>query len=93
MRRKIEFFGPKYNKINYYELPMDRKDESKWYSWMVKMLENGFKNNHFYTKVELIDADENPVIIHYAWDRYLNKNISKYEEVKNYYAKLSGLIN
>lgn len=93
MRRKIEFFGPKYNKINFYESPMDRKDESKWYSWMVKMLENGFKNNHFYTKVELIDADENPVIIHYAWDRYLNKNISKYEEVKNYYAKLSGLIN
>jgi hypothetical protein len=93
MRRKIEFLGPRYNKINFYESPMDRKDESKWYSWMVEMLRNGFKNNHFYTKEELIDADENPVIIHYAWDRYLNKNVSKYEEVKNFYAKLSGLIN
>ena len=93
MRRKIEFLGPRYNKINFYESPMDRKDESKWYSWMVEMLRNGFKNNHFYTKEELIDADENPVIIHYAWDRYLNKTISKYEEAKNFYAKLSGLIN
>ena len=93
MRKKIEFLGPRYNKINFYESPMDRKDESKWYSWMVEMMKNSFKNNHFYTKGELIDADENPVIIHYAWDRYLNKNISKYEEVKNFYAKLSGLIN
>ena len=93
MRKKIEFLAVRYNKINFYESSMDRKDESKWYSWMVEMLKNGFKNNHFYTKEELIDADENPVIIHYAWDRYLNKTISKYEEAKNFYAKLSGLIN
>jgi lipopolysaccharide biosynthesis glycosyltransferase len=93
MRKKIEFLAVRYNKINFYESSMDRKDESKWYSWMVEMLKNGFKNNHFYTKEELIDADENPVIIHYAWDRHLNKTISKYEEAKNFYAKLSGLIN
>lgn len=92
MRKKIEFFGPRYNKINFYESQYDRTDESKWYKWMTEMLKNSFKSNHFYTKEELLDADENPVIIHYAWDRYLNKNISRYEEVKNFYAKLSGLI-
>ena len=31
LRRKIEFFHPIYNKINYYEKDEDKNDESKWY--------------------------------------------------------------
>lgn len=38
MRKKIEFFHPKYNKINYYENPEDKSDETKWYSWVIETL-------------------------------------------------------
>ncbi len=34
MRKKIGFFKPKYNKINFYENSVDRYDETKWYSYM-----------------------------------------------------------
>ena len=88
MRKKIEFFHPKYNKISFYENPEDKSDESKWYPWVVEALKIGEKNNHFYTKEELIEADNNPVIIHYAWEKSLNKVVKKYEEDKQFYAKL-----
>ena len=91
MRKKIEFFHPKYNKINYYENPEDKSDETKWYSWVVETLKIGEKYNHFYTKEELIKADDDPVIIHYAWEKQLNKTVKKYEEDKNFYAKLLGI--
>ena len=88
MRKKIEFFHPKYNKINFYEKPEDRFKEEKWYPWVTEALKLGEKNNHFYTKEELVEADNDPVIIHYAWDTQLNKVIKKYEDDKNFYAKL-----
>ena len=88
MRKKIEFFHPKYNKINYYENPEDKNDETKWYPWVKEALKIGEKNNHFYTKEELIEADKDPVIIHYAWEAQLNKVIKKYEDEKNSYAKM-----
>ena len=91
MKRKIEFFHPKFNKINYYEKEEDRNDESKWYPWVIETLKQTEKNNHFYTKDELLDADKNPVIIHYYWEKKLNKEISKYESDKKFYAKLVGL--
>ena len=91
MRKKIEFFHPKYNKINFYENPADKDDESKWYSYMQQTIKMGEKNNHFYTKEELLEADQDPVIVHYYWDQALNKVIVKYEEEKRNYAKLSGL--
>ena len=88
MRKKIEFFHPKYNKISFYENPEDKSDESKWYPWVVEALKIGEKNNHFYSKEDLIEADNNPVIIHYAWEKQLNKVVKKYEEDKQFYAKL-----
>ena len=88
MRKKIEFFHPKYNKINFYEKPKDRFKEEKWYPWVSEALKLGEKNNHFYTKEELVEADNDPVIIHYAWDTQLNKVIKKYEDEKNFYAKM-----
>ena len=88
MRKKIEFFHPKYNKINFYEKPEDRFKEEKWYPWVTEALKLGEKNNHFYTKEELVEADNDPVIIHYAWDTQLNKVIKKYEDEKNFYAKM-----
>ena len=88
MRKKIEFFHPKYNKINFYEKPEDRFKEEKWYPWVSEALKLGEKNNHFYTKEELVEADNDPVIIHYAWDTQLNKVIKKYEDEKNFYAKM-----
>ena len=91
MRKKIEFFNPKFNKINYYENPEDKSDETKWYSWVIETLKIGEKYNHFYTKEELIKADDDPVIIHYAWEKQLNKTVKKYEEDKNFYAKLLGI--
>ena len=93
MRRKIEFFHPKYNKFNFYEKPEDKDDKSKWYPWMEQTLNLGNKNNHFYTREELIEADKDPVIIHYIWDRHLNKVIKKYEEDKEFYGKLIGINN
>ena len=91
MRKKIEFFHPKFNKINFYENPVDRDNESKWYDYMQQTLKLGEKNNHLYTKEELLEADENPVIIHYYWDKALEKVIVKYEEDKKEYAKLCEL--
>jgi len=91
MRKKIEFFHPKYNKINFYENTEDKNDESKWYSWIKETLKICERNNHFYTKEELIQADNNPVIIHYQYDNKLNKVVKKYEEDKSFYAKLVGI--
>ena len=91
MRKKIEFFHPKFNKINFYENPVDRDNDSKWYEYMQQTLKLGEKNNHLYTKEELLEADENPVIIHYYWDKALEKIIVKYEEDKKEYAKLCEL--
>ena len=91
LRKRIEFFHPKYNKINYYEKDEDRNDESKWYKWMEQTLKIGSRNNHFYNKEELIEADKDPVIIHYAWDRYLHKTIKKYEEDIQFYGNLTGI--
>ena len=91
LRRKIEFFDPRFNKINYYEKEEDKNNESKWYYWMKKVLKMGNRNNHFYTKEELIEADKDPVIIHYAWDRYLQKNVDKYEKEKQFYGNLTGI--
>ena len=58
---------------------------------MDQTLKIGSRNNHFYTKEELIKADDDPVIIHYAWEKQLNKTVKKYEEDKNFYAKLLGI--
>ena len=91
MRKKIEFFHPKFNKFNFYENPVDRENDSKWYQYMQQTLKLGEKNNHLYTKEELLEADENPVIIHYYWDKALEKIIVKYEEDKKEYAKLCEL--
>ena len=91
LRRKIEFFHPKYNKINFYEKEEDKNDESKWYWWMEQNLKIGSRNNHFYTKEELIEADRDPVIIHYAWDRYLYKTVDKYEKEKQFYSNLTRI--
>ena len=91
MRKKIEFFHPRYNKINFYENTEDKNDESKWYSWITETLKICERNNHFYTKEELIQADNNPVIIHYQYDNKLNKVVKKYEEDKSFYAKLVGI--
>lgn len=91
MRKKIEFFNPKFNKINYYENPEDKSDETKWYSWVIETLKIGEKYNHFYTKEDLIKADNDPYIIHYAWEKQLNKTVKKYEEDKSFYANLLGI--
>ena len=91
LRKKIEFFHPKFNKINYYEKEEDKNDETKWYWWIDQTLKIGSRNNHFYTKEDLIEADKNPVIIHYAWDRYLLKTIDKYEKDKQFYANLTEI--
>ena len=91
MRKKIEFFHPKYNKISFYENPEDKSDETKWYPWVVEALKIGERNNHFYTKEDLIEADNNPIIIHYAWDRYLYKTVDKYEKEKQFYCNLTRI--
>jgi lipopolysaccharide biosynthesis glycosyltransferase len=91
MRKKIEFFHPRFNTINFYENPSDKNDESKWYPYMLQTIKMGEKNNHFYSKEELLEADNNPVIVQYYWDKLLNKVIAKYEEEKKNYGKLCGL--
>ena len=91
MRKKIEFFHPRFNKINFYENPTDKNDETKWYPYMQQTIKMGEKNNHFYSKEELLEADNDPVIVQYYWDKLLNKVITKYEDEKKNYAKLSGL--
>ena len=92
MRKKIEFLNPKFNKINFYENDEDKNDETKWYPWVAETFEYGEKNNHFYTKEDLLSADSEPVIINYLWDNQLNKKVKKYEEEKNKYAKINGFI-
>ena len=91
MRRKVEFFNPKFNKINYYENPEDKNNENKWYPWVFQTLEQSHKSNHFYTKEELMAADDDPVIIQYAWEKKLNKVVKKYEDDKTFYGELIGL--
>ena len=91
MRRKIEFFHPKYNKINFYETPEDKGNEQKWYPWVIETLKQSEKNNHIYTKLELMEADNDPVIIHYAWEKQLNKTVKKYEDDKKAYGQIVGL--
>ena len=90
-RKKIEFFHPKFNKINFYENPSDKDDETKWYTFMQLTIKLGEKNNHIYTKEELMEADRDPTIIHYYLDKSLDKTIVKYEEEKKEYAKLCEL--
>ena len=46
------------------------------------------KNNHFYTKQELIEADQDPVIINYSFDKQLNKESKKYREDISFYSNL-----
>ena len=90
MKRKIEFFHPKFNKINYYEKPEDKLDETKWYPWVSEFIKLSERNNHFYTKQDLLEADQDPVIIQYSYEKILNKESKKYEEDKSFYANLLG---
>lgn len=91
MRKKIEFFHPKYNKINFYEKPEDKNDESKWYPWIIETLKQSEKNNHFYTKEEIMEADNDPTIVQYLWEKQLNKNITKYEDDLKFYGNMAGI--
>ena len=91
MRKKIEFFHPRYNKINFYEKPEDKNDDSKWYPWIIETLKQSEKNNHFYTKEEIIEADNDPTIVQYLWEKKLNKNITKYEDDLKFYGNLAGI--
>ena len=90
MRKKIEFFHPKFNKINFYENDEDKNDESKWYPWVAETMKYGEKNNHFYTKEDLLAADGEPFIVNYLWENQLNKKVKKYEEEKDKYAKINS---
>ena len=90
MRKKIEFFNPKYNKISFYEKDEDKNDESKWYPWVAETLKYGEKNIHFYTKEDLLSADSDPVIINYLWENQLGKKVKRYEEEKEKYAKINS---
>ena len=91
MRKKIEFFNPKFNKISFYEKPEDKNDESKWYPWVEQTLKYGEKYNHFYTKEDLLSADSDAFIINYLWDKELGKKVEKYEEELEKYSKINGL--
>ena len=91
MRKKIEFFHPKFNKINFYENDEDKNDESKWYPWVAETMKYGEKNNHFYTKEDLLSADGEPFIVNYLWENQLNKKVKKYEEEKDKYEKINSL--
>ena len=91
MRKKMEFFSPKYNKINFYEKDEDKNDESKWYPWVAETLKYGEKNNHFYTKEDLLNADSDPVIVNYLWENKLGMKNKKYEEEIEKYTKINGL--
>ena len=91
MKKKIEFFHPKFNKINFYETVEDKNNEKNWYPWVSETLKQSEKNNHLYTKEELMEADKDPVIIHYMYEKQLNKTVKKYEEDKEHYQNLLGL--
>ena len=90
MRKKIEFLNPKFNKINFYANDEDKNDERKWYPWVAETFKYGEKNNHFYTKEDLLRADSEPVIVNYLWDNQMNQKVKKYEEEKAKYAKING---
>ena len=93
MKKKIEFLEPKYNKINFYENPEDKNDESKWYPWAGEAMKFSEKNNHFFSKSDLLTADGDPVIVNYYWDKQLGKKPKKYGEQKEAMAKLNGFTN
>ena len=90
LKKKIEFFNPKYNKINFYENAEDKNDEAKWYPWVSEAMKYSEKNNHFYSKSDLLSADGDPVIVNYYWDKQLGKKPKRYEEQKEAMAKLNG---
>ena len=90
MRKKIEFFNPKFNKISFYEKDEDKNDESKWYPWVAETMKYGEKNNHFYTKEDLLSADSDPFVVNYLWENQLGKKVKKYEDEKEKYAKING---
>ena len=46
----MEFFHPKFNKINFYETVEDKNNEKNWYPWVSETLKQSEKNNHLYTK-------------------------------------------
>ena len=92
MRKKVEFLNPKYNKISFYENPDDKNDETKWYPWVAETIKYGEKNNHFYTKEDLLNADSDPVIINYLWENHLNKKVIKYQEEMDKYARINNFI-
>ena len=90
MKDKIDFFSPRFNKISFYENNEDKYNESKWYPWVEKMMTCDEKNEHFYTKEDLLNADSDPYIINYLWENKLGKNVKKYNEDKNKYAKINN---
>jgi len=90
MKDKIDFFSPRFNKISFYENNEDKYNESKWYPWVEKMMKCDEKNDHFYTKEDLLNADSDPYIINYLWENKLGKNVKKYNEDKNKYAKINN---
>ena len=92
MKDKIDFFSPRFNKISFYENNEDKYNESKWYPWVEKMMTCDEKNEHFYTKEDLLNADSDPVIINYLWENHLNKKVIKYQEEMDKYARINNFI-
>ena len=90
MKKKIEFLEVKYNKINFYENSEDKNDENRWYPWVGEAMKYSEKNNHFYSKTDLLTADGDPVITNYVWEKQLSKKPKKYQEQKEMLAKLNG---
>ena len=90
LKKKIEFLEVKYNKINFYENPEDKNDENRWYPWVAEAMKYSEKNNHFYSKTDLLTADGDPVITNYVWEKQLSKKPKKYQEQKEMLAKLNG---
>ena len=68
----------------------DKNDEAKWYPWVSEAMKYSEKNNHFYSKSDLLTADGDPVIVNYYWDKQLGKKPKRYEEQKEAMAKLNG---
>ena len=90
MKDKIDFFSPRFNKISFYEKNEDKYNESKWYPWVEKMMTCEEKNEHFYTKEDLLNADSDPYIINYLWEKKLGKIVQKYNDDKSKYAKINN---
>ena len=59
---------------------------------MAETIKYGEKNNHFYTKEDLLNADSDPVIINYLWENHLNKKVIKYQEEIDKYARINNFI-